>query len=143
MSVLRLPNSPLKLNVLQPSNKANQALLKLNNCQLPDSTNADENQRKKLEKLAFKKHHHSVKKMQTPSVSRRNARERNRVKQVNNGFSTLKTHIPHLKNKTSKVDTLRAAVDYIRALRNLMGEPIRDDQLHKGPVLISDYEDQK
>ena len=45
-----------------------------------------------------------------------------RVKQVNNGFATLRTHIPHLKNKTSKVDTLRAAVDYIRALRNLIGE---------------------
>ena len=89
------------------------------------------------------KHHHSVKKMQTPSVSRRNARERNRVKQVNNGFSTLRTHIPHLKNKTSKVDTLRAAVDYIRALRNLMGEPLMDEQLHQGPVLITEVEEQK
>ena len=49
------------------------------------------------------KHHHSVKKFQTPSVSRRNARERNRVKQVNSGFSVLKDHVPHLKNKTSKV----------------------------------------
>jgi hypothetical protein len=36
--------------------------------------------------MPFKKHHHSVKKFQTPSVSRRNARERNRVKQV---FKTL------------------------------------------------------
>ena len=51
------------------------------------------------------KHHHSVKKYQTPSVSRRNARERNRVKQVNSGFSILKDHVPHLKNKTSKVIT--------------------------------------
>lgn len=32
--------------------------------------------------MAFQKHHHSVKKLQTPSVSKRNARERNRVKQV-------------------------------------------------------------
>ena len=32
--------------------------------------------------VPFVKHHHSVKKPQTPSVSRRNARERNRVKQV-------------------------------------------------------------
>ena len=37
--------------------------------------------------------------LQTPSVSRRNARERNRVKQVNCGFNTLRNHIPHLKNK--------------------------------------------
>ena len=53
------------------------------------------------------KHHHSVKKMQTPSVARRNARERNRVKVVNSGFDVLKTHVPHLKNKISKVETLR------------------------------------
>ena len=79
--------------------------------------------------------------MQTPSVSRRNARERNRVKQVNNGFSTSRTHIPHLKNKTSKVDTLRAAVDYIKALRNLIGEPLNDQELHQGPVLITEVEE--
>ena len=52
------------------------------------------------------KHHHSVKKFQTPSVSRRNARERNRVKQVNSGFNVLKDHVPHLKNKTSKVNVV-------------------------------------
>ena len=84
-----------------------------------------------------------MKKMQTPSVSRRNARERNRVKQVNNGFATLRTSIPHLKNKTSKVDTLRAAVDYIKALRNLMGEPLLDDHLIKGPILITEVEERK
>ena len=153
MSVLRLPTSPIKVGILQPSNKAN---LSLKPAQiLPDST--DENKSEGI----FKKHHHryfekskyflvdfwfffhSVKKMQTPSVSRRNARERNRVKQVNNGFATLRTHIPHLKSKTSKVDTLRAAVDYIKALRNLMGEPLLDDQLIKGPVLITEVEEQK
>jgi len=115
----------------------------LQNCVQPDST-ADENKSSsKSGGGLLHKHHHSVKKMQTPSVSRRNARERNRVKQVNNGFSTLRTHIPHLKNKTSKVDTLRAAVDYIRALRNLMGEPLMDEQLHQGPVLITEVEEQK
>merc|ERR1712029_1326416 len=133
MSVLRLPTSPLKVGILQPSNKAN---LSLKPSQiLPDST--DENKAQEL----FKKHHYSVKKMQTPSVSRRNARERNRVKQVNSGFSTLRTHIPHLKNKTSKVDTLRAAVDYIKALRNLIGEPLNDQELHQGPVLITEVEE--
>ena len=117
----------------------------LQNCVQPDSTASDENKSSsknsrnnnaRAQELLHK-HHHSVKKMQTPSVSRRNARERNRVKQVNNGFSTLRTHIPHLKNKTSKVDTLRAAVDYIRALRNLMGEPINMEHLHQGPVLLT------
>merc|ERR1711997_197771 len=154
MSLLRLPQSPLKLNnILQPSSKANQGLRNQNlqNCVQPDSTASDENKSSsknsrnnnaRAQELLHK-HHHSVKKVQTPSVSRRNARERNRVKQVNNGFSTLRTHIPHLKNKTSKVDTLRAAVDYIRALRNLMGEPLMDEQLHQGPVLITEVEEQK
>jgi len=154
MSLLRLPQSPLKLNnILQPSSKANQGLRNQNlqNCVQPDSTASDENKSSsknsrnnnaRAQELLHK-HHHSVKKMQTPSVSRRNARERNRVKQVNNGFSTLRTHIPHLKNKTSKVDTLRAAVDYIRALRNLMGEPINMEHLHQGPVLITELEEQK
>lgn len=130
-------SSPLK-NILQPSKKANLQ----QNC-LPDSTDENGKNLNAQNSVPFKKHHHSVKKMQTPSVSRRNARERNRVKQVNNGFATLRTHIPHLKNKTSKVDTLRAAVDYIRTLRNLMGEPLMDEHLHQGPVLITEFEDQK
>lgn len=69
---------------------------------------------------------------QLPSVARRNARERNRVKQVNNGFANLRQHIPQtvintLSNggrgaskKLSKVDTLRIAVDYIRGLQDLL-----------------------
>lgn len=81
-------------------------------------------QQQVLGPLQLIKHHHSVKKFQTPSVSRRNARERNRVKQVNSGFATLKHHVPNLKSKTSKVDTLRAAVDYIKTLREMIGEPL-------------------
>ena len=92
--------------------------------------------------VPFIKHHHSVKKFQTPSVSRRNARERNRVKQVNDGFSILRNHIPQLKNKTSKVDTLRAAVDYIKALRTLMGED-NEDLKYDGAVLITDAQEEK
>merc|ERR1711997_625503 len=72
------------------------------------------------------KHHHSVKKMQTPSVARRNARERNRVKGVNDGFGFLKKHVPHMKSKSSKVETLRGAIEYIKNLRNLLGEDIED-----------------
>lgn len=84
------------------------------------------------------------------SVARRNARERNRVKQVNTGFAVLRQHIPVLcgsvivyggsphcsdsssssssppsagtnkKNKMSKVETLRCAVEYIRNLETLL-----------------------
>ena len=110
-----------------------------------------------ISQMKIIKHHHSVKKMQTPSVARRNARERNRVKVVNNGFDILKNHVPHLKNKVrvivergitkitnlhnlnfqvSKVETLKAAVDYIKALKDLLGD--EDDFVFSGPVLIGD-----
>lgn len=77
---------------------------------------------------------------QTPqpaSVARRNARERNRVKQVNNGFATLRQHIPASitqafipqsasgrsgSKKLSKVETLRLAVEYIRSLQQMIDE---------------------
>nr|SPI37850.1 ASH [Hydrometra stagnorum] len=75
--------------------------------------------------------------MQPASVARRNARERNRVKQVNNGFATLRSHIPvsvaaalgastpgtrGASKKLSKVETLRLAVEYIRSLQDLLEE---------------------
>lgn len=72
--------------------------------------------------LIIEKHHHSVKKEQSASVKRRNARERNRVSGVNNGFGVLKKHVPELKSKCSKVETLRAAISYIKALRELLGQ---------------------
>ncbi|XP_034653404.1 achaete-scute complex protein T3 [Drosophila subobscura] len=71
---------------------------------------------------------------QMPSVARRNARERNRVKQVNNGFVNLRQHLPQtvinaLSNggrgaskKLSKVDTLKIAVEYIRGLQDMLGD---------------------
>lgn len=69
------------------------------------------------------------------AVARRNARERNRVKQVNNGFQTLRQHIPEevaeafeaagngrgTSKKLSKVETLRMAVEYIRSLERVLG----------------------
>lgn len=74
-----------------------------------------------------------VAKPQSLSIARRNARERNRVKQVNQGFATLRSRIPDYisevyneekgrKNtkKLSKVETLRMAVDYIRHLETLL-----------------------
>lgn len=73
---------------------------------------------------------------QPASVARRNARERNRVKQVNNGFATLRSHIPlsvaaaltspaasrGASKKLSKVDTLKMAVEYIRSLQDMLDE---------------------
>ncbi|CAG9563246.1 unnamed protein product [Danaus chrysippus] len=68
------------------------------------------------------------------AVARRNARERNRVRQVNDGFAALRRHIPDEvaaafenansnrgpNKKLSKVETLRMAVEYIRNLENLL-----------------------
>ncbi|OAF71050.1 Achaete-scute [Intoshia linei] len=57
-------------------------------------------------------------KVQTPSVIRRNERERNRVRAVNQGFTNLRQHVPeeYRDKKLSKMDTLRAAIDYLRHL---------------------------
>ncbi|GAB0097091.1 hypothetical protein DMENIID0001_126890 [Sergentomyia squamirostris] len=68
------------------------------------------------------------------AVAKRNARERNRVKQVNNGFAALRQRIPDevaeafeaagngrgASRKLSKVETLRMAVEYIRSLEKLL-----------------------
>ncbi|KAG6450750.1 uncharacterized protein LOC115443959 [Manduca sexta] len=68
------------------------------------------------------------------AVVRRNARERNRVRQVNDGFAALRKHIPDEvaaafesansnrgpNKKLSKVETLRMAVEYIRNLESLL-----------------------
>lgn len=78
---------------------------------------------------------------QPASVARRNARERNRVKQVNNGFATLRQHIPQSvaqalggntagthggsragSKKLSKVETLKMAVEYIRSLQSMLDD---------------------
>ncbi|XP_067950338.1 achaete-scute complex protein T4-like [Watersipora subatra] len=56
------------------------------------------------------------------SIMRRNTRERNRVRAVNQGFVTLANHVPsHLRSKKmSKVDTLKAAIDYIYRLKEAL-----------------------
>ncbi|XP_058811434.1 achaete-scute complex protein T3-like [Topomyia yanbarensis] len=82
---------------------------------------------------------YAVTPQQTVSIQRRNARERNRVKQVNNGFANLRQHLPStvvtaLTNggrgphkKLSKVDTLRVAVKYIRSLQRVLEEDIENN----------------
>lgn len=62
-----------------------------------------------------------------PSVARRNERERNRVRQVNLGFATLRQHVPNRSKKMSKVETLRSAVQYIRQLQALLGDTSTGD----------------
>ncbi|XP_017478558.1 PREDICTED: achaete-scute complex protein T3-like [Rhagoletis zephyria] len=84
---------------------------------------------------------------QLPSVARRNARERNRVKQVNNGFANLRQHLPQTvintlshggrgaSKKLSKVDTLRIAVEYIRGLQDMLDESQpAENKFHTGTL---------
>ena len=84
------------------------------------------------------KHH---RKAQTPSVKRRNERERNRVKLVNRGFTLLQKHVPGLamtpSKKLSKVDTLRSAVDYIRYLQSMLDGADKLERCHKGAAAAS------
>ena len=67
---------------------------------------------------------YSLPKPKTESVSRRNERERNRVRLVNQSFARLRDHVPEAirKKKSSKVDTLKSAVDYIQCLQQLLDD---------------------
>ncbi|MEE6480093.1 hypothetical protein FKM82_012455 [Ascaphus truei] len=75
-------------------------------------------------RLNFTGFGYSLPQQQPAAVARRNERERNRVKLVNLGFATLREHVPNgaANKKMSKVETLRSAVEYIRALQQLLDE---------------------
>ncbi|KAK2174431.1 hypothetical protein NP493_803g00016 [Ridgeia piscesae] len=56
-------------------------------------------------------------------TSKRNERERNRVRHINSTFGVLQRHLPGSTGKTkklSKVDTLHAAVKYIKYLQGIL-----------------------
>ncbi|CAG9792108.1 unnamed protein product [Diatraea saccharalis] len=85
------------------------------------------------------------------AVARRNARERNRVRQVNDGFAALRRHIPEEvaaafenansnrgpNKKLSKVETLRMAVEYIRNLESLLNIGHADKENGNRPSMES------
>ncbi|XP_028163850.1 uncharacterized protein LOC114355284 [Ostrinia furnacalis] len=85
------------------------------------------------------------------AVARRNARERNRVRQVNDGFAALRKHIPDEvaaafenansnrgpNKKLSKVETLRMAVEYIRNLESLLNIGHADKENSSRPSMES------
>ena len=52
---------------------------------------------------------------------KRNARERDRVRNINEAFESLRSRLPMNKNskKPSKYETLQAAIDYINELRSI------------------------
>uniref|UniRef100_A0A8D1Z289 TMEM9 domain family member B n=1 Tax=Sus scrofa TaxID=9823 RepID=A0A8D1Z289_PIG len=55
-------------------------------------------------------------------IRKRNERERQRVKGVNDGYAQLRHHLPeqYLDKRLSKVETLRAAIKYINYLQALL-----------------------
>ncbi|KAM3859067.1 achaete-scute homolog 4-like [Diretmus argenteus] len=75
-------------------------------------------------------------------IRKRNERERHRVRCVNEGYARLREHLPQeLEDKRlSKVETLRAAIDYIRHLQGLLDfsgsgvEMARGDARDHAPV---------
>ncbi|XP_062822693.1 achaete-scute homolog 3, partial [Anolis carolinensis] len=55
-------------------------------------------------------------------IRKRNERERQRVKCVNEGYAKLRHHLPaeYLEKRLSKVETLRAAIKYIKNLQSML-----------------------
>ncbi|XP_032361294.1 achaete-scute homolog 4 [Etheostoma spectabile] len=55
-------------------------------------------------------------------IRKRNERERHRVRCVNAGYARLREHLPQEfeDKRLSKVETLRAAIDYIKHLQSLL-----------------------
>ena len=78
------------------------------------------------------------KKRNPNSVLRRNARERDRIRNVNDAFDDLRNHVPNGEcvkgRKISKVETLKSAIEYIHALRDILGDSVQ-------PIDLSDLTD--
>lgn len=74
-------------------------------------------------------------------IRRRNERERQRVRNVNDGFERLKNHLPigdkEKDKRLSKVEILRMAIRYIRQLQDMLKEDILDDS-KENVVCITD-----
>ncbi|XP_063174011.1 achaete-scute homolog 3 [Candoia aspera] len=62
-------------------------------------------------------------------IRKRNERERQRVKCVNEGYAKLRHHLPteYLEKRLSKVETLRAAIKYIKYLQSLLYDDSEGD----------------
>lgn len=66
-------------------------------------------------------------------IRKRNERERERVRCVNDGYAKLRQHLPfeNREKRISKVETLRAAIRYISHLRGLLHELDTKDKVEK------------
>uniref|UniRef100_A0A8C6KIB0 Achaete-scute family bHLH transcription factor 4 n=1 Tax=Nothobranchius furzeri TaxID=105023 RepID=A0A8C6KIB0_NOTFU len=67
-------------------------------------------------------------------IQKRNERERHRVRCVNEGYARLREHLPHEfeEKRLNKVETLRAAIDYIKHLQSLLDLNVSGMETHIG-----------
>lgn len=69
-------------------------------------------------------------------IRKRNERERIRVRHVNEGYARLREHLPDepTDKRMSKVETLRAAIRYIKHLESLLdvGKDSKQDKNNEG-----------
>lgn len=68
-------------------------------------------------------------------IHKRNERERHRVRCVNEGYARLRDHLPRelAGKRLSKVETLRAAIGYIKHLQELLERHARGQEGPAGP----------
>ncbi|KAM9845655.1 achaete-scute homolog 5-like [Aulostomus maculatus] len=76
-------------------------------------------------------------------IRKRNERERHRVRCVNEGYARLREHLPQEfeDKRLSKVETLRAAIEYIKHLQSLLelsGMEIEDERSRAPPPQRTD-----
>lgn len=69
-------------------------------------------------------------------IRKRNERERQRVRCVNEGYARLRQHLPYeLEDKRlSKVETLRAAISYIKHLQEVLGADLPQTADARGSI---------
>lgn len=67
-------------------------------------------------------------------IRKRNERERHRVRCVNEGYARLREHLPQEleEKRLSKVETLRAAIDYIKHLQSLLDSNVSGMEVSLG-----------
>ncbi|KAK2858876.1 hypothetical protein Q5P01_003496 [Channa striata] len=73
-------------------------------------------------------------------IRKRNERERHRVRCVNEGYARLREHLPREfeDKRLSKVETLRAAIDYIKHLQSLLNLNLSGVEMSVGDARNSD-----
>ena len=106
--------------------------------QINSQQNSQKNSQQKVTNMAggkMKTKETKPKKRNPNSVLRRNARERDRIRNVNDAFDDLRNHVPNGEcvkgRKISKVETLKSAIEYIHALRDILGDSVQ-------PIDLSD-----